>query len=63
MSIEQRVECSKSGKILARVSQDGMKFWCERHRREEFFTWEELDAMRRSVTTAKVSDHTTAISQ
>jgi hypothetical protein len=64
MSIEQRIEC-QSGKLLARANQEGMKFWCARHHREEFFTWEQIDAVRRSFmevpTRITISDHTTII--
>ena len=48
MGIEQRVECV-SGKLLARVTPDGIKLWCERHKREHLLTWEALDALRREV--------------
>lgn len=60
MSMEQRIECA-SGKLLGRVTADGIKFWCERHKREELFLWEQLDALRRSFqqVQATISDHTT----
>ena len=47
--IELRIECVSSGKIQARITEEGIKFWCPRHRREELRTWEELEAMRRSL--------------
>lgn len=50
MSLEQRIECKRSEKLLARVTQDGVKLWCEKHRREELFTWEEIDVLRYSLT-------------
>lgn len=49
--LEQRIECP-SGKILARITHEGIKFWCERHKREELRTWEEIDALRRPLTDA-----------
>lgn len=65
-SLERRVEC-ESGKLLARVCVAGVKLWCERHRREELFTWGQLEAMRASVNPADVrasmSDHTEALSE
>lgn len=62
MNIEQRIEC-ESGKLLSRVTPDGIKFWCERHRREELRTWDEIDALRRSLMQVQIaiSGHTTAI--
>jgi hypothetical protein len=64
MGIEQRIEC-ESGKLLARVTTDGIKLWCEKHRREEFFTWDQVDALRRSLMQVQltITDHTTMISQ
>lgn len=64
MTIEQRIECA-SGKLLARITPDGIKLWCEKHRREEFFTWGQIDALRRSFMQVQttISDHTTMISQ
>lgn len=64
MSIEQRIEC-ESGKLLSRVTADGIKFWCERHKREELRTWEQIDALRCSLSTlvpATMGNHTTIIS-
>lgn len=62
MSIEQRIEC-ESGKLLARISVDGIKLWCEKHRREEFFTWGQIDALRRPLADVQLtqSTHTTTI--
>lgn len=48
MSMEQRIECG-SGRLLGRITAEGVKFWCDKHRREELRTWEELDALRRSL--------------
>lgn len=61
MGIEQRVEC-ESGKLLARITVDGIKLWCEKHKREEFFTWGQIDALRRPLTVQiTMSTHTTTI--
>jgi hypothetical protein len=49
MGIEQRIECNTSGKLLARATQEGIKLWCEKHRREELITWEQLDTLRDSL--------------
>lgn len=61
--IEQRIEC-ESGKLLARVTAEGIKLWCEKHKREELFTWGQLDALQRSFMQVQttISDHTTIIS-
>jgi hypothetical protein len=61
MSIEQRIEC-QSGKLLARANREGMKFWCAKHHREEFFTWEQIDAVRCSfMEEVPTHDHTTIL--
>jgi hypothetical protein len=57
MSMEQRIECP-AGKLLARITQDGIKFWCEKHKREELRTWSEIDALRRSLVEV-ITNHTT----
>lgn len=62
MRIEQRVECTTSGKLLARVTTEGIKLWCERHKREELYTWEQLDVLRTSLFEMSLSDHTAIIS-
>ena len=46
--VEQRIEC-ESGKLLFRVTLDGIKVWCEKHKREELYTWGQLQAMREQV--------------
>jgi hypothetical protein len=53
MSVERRIECTsgRSPKLLARATKDGIKFWCELHRREELWTWKELEALRHSFVT------------
>jgi hypothetical protein len=55
MSIEQRIECGPGKKLLARVTVEGIKFWCERHRREELRTWQEIDALHRSLMEVQVT--------
>ncbi len=47
-SVEQRIEC-ESGKLLFRVTLDGIKVWCSQHKREEMYTWGQLQAMREQV--------------
>ena len=61
--VEQRIEC-ESGKLLFRACSSGVKVWCEKHKREELFTWGQLQALERSFMKYEVtlSDHTTVLS-
>lgn len=62
MSIEQRIECTTAGKLLARVTAEGIKLWCERHKREELYTWEQLDTLRDSLLELSISNLAVSIS-
>jgi len=63
-STERRIEC-ESGKLLARACATGIKFYCHKHKREELFTWGQLEALRDSLNRPEVritqSDHTTSM--
>lgn len=63
-STERRIEC-ESGKLLARACASGIKLWCEKHQREELFTWGQLEDVRRVLNPPDVrvalSDHTSVL--
>jgi hypothetical protein len=56
-TLEQRIECQESRRILARITVQGIKFWCNKHNRQELITWKQLDILRNSL----VSHATTVI--
>jgi hypothetical protein len=61
MGLEQRIECETSNKLLARVTEKGIKLWCEKHRREELIPWERLDTLRESLFELTISNQTATI--
>jgi hypothetical protein len=36
------LKCKETGKLLARVSKDGIYLICKECRQEEFYSWEEI---------------------